>query len=67
MDEPLKEAILKEQKEQGLHGPHNFLESAEGTVSGIDMDSPQTRELLAGLDEIISEGDSDVKKELTDY
>lgn len=67
IDQPLKDAILEEQKAQGLHGPHNFVESAEGTITGIDMNSPQTRELLEGLDEVISEGYPDIEKELEKY
>ena len=67
IDAPLRTAILKELRQQGLHGPHNFVESAEGTISGIDMGSSEFRELLAGLDEIISGGNADLKQELEDF
>jgi hypothetical protein len=67
IDPPLRDAILRELKQQGLHGPHNFVESAEGAIAGIDMGSPETRELLAGLDEIISGGNSELKRELEDF
>jgi hypothetical protein len=67
IDDVLKEDIVNEQKALGMHGPHNFVESAEGTIAGFNMSDPQTRELIDGLDEVISDGYPDIKRELEDF
>lgn len=67
IDTPLKEAIVSRQRDQGNHGPHNFVDSAEGTIAGLDMSDPQTREAIAALDDIIAEGYPEIREELEGY
>jgi hypothetical protein len=65
INQQLKDGLLDEKGRP----PDNFVESAEGTIEGrpnIDTD-PQGRQLVEGLNSIISEGYPKVKKELDKY
>lgn len=67
VDPELKDAIVAYQRDQGLHGPHNFVDSAEGSPGRIDHSDPEVKRVIDGLDEMISEGFPGVKRLLAEF
>lgn len=59
----LKADIVESLRMRGCHGPHNFVESAEGP----GLEGPFDDDTLDHLDEIIAGGNSQIADQLRDF